>query len=78
MPVQITVRNVPEEVRDRLAEHAAARRQSMQGFLLSELERVAAYPSNKEWLASVREHKAAYNVELSIKEILEARDADRT
>ena len=78
MPVQITVRNVPEEVRDRLAERAAAKRQSMQQYLLSEFEQLAAHPSKEEVLASIREHKAAYNVEFSIEEILEARDADRT
>ena len=78
MPVQITVRNVPEEVRDRLAERAAAKRQSMQQYLLSEFEQLAAYPSHEEVLASIREHKAFYKTKLSIEEILADRDADRT
>ena len=54
MPVQIVVRGVPEEVRDKLAARAALQRQSMQEFLRSELERIAARPSISEWLQSVR------------------------
>ena len=45
MPVQITIRGVPEEVRDELAMRAAFQRQSMQEFLRCELERIASRPS---------------------------------
>ena len=51
MRVRITIRNVPEQVRDELA---ARRRQSMQEFLRCELERIASFPSIGEWLEGVR------------------------
>ena len=57
MTVQLTIRGVPEEVRDHLAARAALRRQSMQEFLRCELERIASRPSPAEWLQSVRDRK---------------------
>ena len=59
MPVQITIRGVPEEVRDELASRAALQRQSMQEFLRGELERIASKPSINSWLQGVREKEAA-------------------
>lgn len=77
MPVQITVRNVPEGVRDELAARAARQRQSMQEFLRCELERIAAQPSLSEWLAEVGERAAVAGRGVPASVILEARDADR-
>ena len=77
MSVQITIRNVPDEVRNELASRAARQRQSMQEFLLSELERIAARPTIGEWLQGVRERKAMYGTRVSTEDILRARDADR-
>ena len=57
MPVQITIRDVPEEVRDALAVRAARQHQSMQAFLRDELERIASRPSVGEWLHQVCERK---------------------
>ena len=74
MPVQITIRNVPEEVRDALA---ALQRQSMQEFLRGELERVASRPSVAAWLQGVRDRKAASETRVPPHRILRARDADR-
>ena len=54
MPVQITIRGVPEDVRDELAARAALQRQSMQGFLRCELERIASRFSIDAWLRGVR------------------------
>ena len=54
MAVQITIRGVPEEVRDELAVRAALERQSMQEFLRGELERIASRPSVSAWLSEVR------------------------
>lgn len=45
MAVDITVDDVPESVRDRLAEKAADRSQSLDDYLLEELQRIAARPS---------------------------------
>ena len=58
MPVQITIRGVPEEVRDELAVRAARQRQSLQKYLRGELERIASRPSVDAWLQGVRERKA--------------------
>ena len=77
MPVQITIRGVPEEVRDTLAVRAARRRQSMQAFLLDELERIASQPSVEEWLEAVRERQAAEPTRVSAAEILHHLHADR-
>ena len=42
MSVQLTIRGVPEAVRERLAVRAALWRQSMQEFLRCELERITS------------------------------------
>jgi antitoxin FitA len=77
MTIQITVRNVPEKVRDELAARAARRGQSMQEFLRGELERLAARPAVDEVLGRMRERKALGGTRLDPDEILAARDADR-
>lgn len=76
--VQITIRNVSQEVRDELALRAAQNRQSMQEYLLFELERLASQPSIDEWLRQVRERVEATGTHIPRSAILEARDADRT
>ncbi len=78
MSVQITIRNVPEEVRDELALRAALQRQSMQEFLRCELERIASRPSVGAWLQEVRARKEATGTRIPPSAILRARDADRT
>jgi len=75
--VQITIRNVPEDVRNELAARAALQRKSMQEYLLGELERMAARPTVASWLAEVRNRKAASGRRLAAERILEHRDADR-
>lgn len=77
MGVQITIRDVPEEVRDELASRAARERKSMQEFLKEELERLASRPSIHSWLERVRERKRAGDRHISAKQILKHRDADR-
>lgn len=77
MPIQITIRNVPEEVRDKLASRAALRHQSMQEYLRGELERIASRPSVEAWLDTVRERKSADGTRIPAKKILNARDTDR-
>lgn len=77
MSVQITIRGVPEEVRDQIAARAAARGQSMQEYLRGELERLAARPSVTSWLAETRRRVEAAGTHVSAEEILAARDADR-
>ena len=77
MPVQITIRDVPEAVRDQLAVRAARRHQSMQRFLRAELVRLASRPSVDESLRAVRERKATAGTHVGSDSILRARDADR-
>lgn len=77
MSVQITIRGVPEEVRDQIAARAAARGQSMQEYLRGELVRLVAKPSIDEWLREVRARKRAMKNRVTTEEILRARDAGR-
>ena len=77
MAVKITIRNVPEEVRDELASRAALKRQSMQEYLLGELERIASLPTIETWVNEVRHRVEAAGTVVTAEEILAARDADR-
>ena len=77
MAVQLTIRNVPESVRDELAVRAARNHQSMQEYLLSELQRLARKPTVESWLAKVRERKEFSDRGLSADSLLRHRDADR-
>lgn len=77
MTIQITIRDVPESVRDELASRAALQGKSMQEYLRSELERIASRPSVESWLEQVRKRKRAANTQVSAGEIVRHRDADR-
>lgn len=77
MAVQITVRDVPEQVRDELAARAARQGKSMQEYLRAELERLAARPSIDAWLEGVRARKEAAKSRVSARTILRARSTDR-
>jgi len=77
MSVQITIRDVPEKVRDELAARAALQGRSMQEFLRAELQRLASRPSVDAWLQQVRKRKRAAQTRVSAEEILKSRDADR-
>lgn len=77
MPIQITIRNVPQEVRDELAARAALQHKSMQEYLREELMRLAGKPSVERWLAQVRVRKEAAPRRVTPEEILHHREADR-
>jgi plasmid stability protein len=77
MRVQITIRDVPGEVRDELAARAAHQGKSMQEYLRAELERMAARPPVEALLARMRERKATAGTRITPAEILASRDADR-
>jgi hypothetical protein len=77
MTVQITIRLVPDDVRDQLALRAAEQHQSMQEFLLGELKRIASRPSINSWLETVQRRKGEAGTSVSTSAILEAREADR-
>lgn len=77
MTIQITIREVPEKVRDELAARAALQGKSMQEYLRAELARLAARPSVDAWLEQVRKRKRASQTRVSSGRILKERDADR-
>ena len=78
MTVQITIRNVPKEMRDELKLRAARNRQSMQQFLLGELERLAQRTettnreSNREILERARKRLAITGTRLNAETIVNA------
>lgn len=77
MAIQITIRDVPEKVRDELAARAALQGKSMQEYLRTELERLAARPSVDAWLKQVRKRKRASPARVGTSRILKERDAGR-
>ncbi|HEX5994650.1 MAG TPA: hypothetical protein VFY84_05860 [Jiangellales bacterium] len=75
MSVNIQIRDVPEDVRDRIVAHAADRGLSMQGYLLGMLSHVAARPTRADWdaLAAVRD-RAPVDMNAALDVIREGRD----
>ncbi|MDQ6794828.1 MAG: hypothetical protein M3067_08445 [Chloroflexota bacterium] len=73
----ITVRNVPDDVRDELAARAARSGRSLQEYLLHQFVEMAARPSLEQVIARARERATATQTRLSADEILAARDVDR-
>lgn len=60
MPVTITVRAVPDEVRDVLAARAALAGKSLQEYLSAELENLASRPSVLEAVMRARARARTY------------------
>lgn len=77
MSVAITVREVPDEVRDELAARAARMGQSLQEYLRSMLVNTATRPTAEDVIARARARVAATGTRLDTDSILAARDADR-
>ena len=77
MPVQITIRGVPEQVRNELASRAALAGKSMQQYLRAELERLASRPPIERVLAEIFERKRATPRRLKPREILAHRFLER-
>jgi antitoxin FitA len=73
----ITIRDVPDDVRDELASRAALAGRSLQEHLRSELIELARRPSAEALMARVRARKRATASELSVESIVAHRDADR-
>ena len=73
----ITIRDVPEEVRDVLAGRAAKAGQSLQEFLLREFTALAALPTVEELLERAAARSKALRSRLSAEEILALRANDR-
>jgi hypothetical protein len=71
MPVNITIRNVPDEVRDELAARAARSGRSLQEFLSAEFVRIASAPSAADAVVRAR-LGASVNPALTADEIVAA------
>lgn len=71
MPVNITIRNVPDEVRDELAARAARSGRSLQEFLSAEFLRIASAPSAADAVVRAR-LGASVNPALTADEIVAA------
>lgn len=55
----VQIRNMPDRLHRRLKERAAREGKSLSGYLLEELERIAAQPSMSEWLDELHTHPRA-------------------
>lgn len=77
MGVAITIRDVPDEVRDELAARAARSGMSLQEFLRGMLVHSAGRPSVDDVIARARARVDATSSRAGADEILDARDADR-
>lgn len=75
--VAITVRDVPDDVRDELAARAARTGKSLQEYLRGLLIDTAAKPSVNDVVARARARVAAAGVRVGASAILDARNADR-
>ena len=77
MPTSITIRNVPDEVRDELASRAALGGKSLQEHLLAELVELASRPSVAALMQRVQARKQATGSRLPAQKIVAHRDEDR-
>lgn len=77
MAVAITIRNVPNEVRDELAARAARSGRSLQEYLAAELADMASRPAVDDVVAAARARARAAGRRLDPASILAARDAER-
>ena len=75
--VAITVRDIPDRVRDELAARAARAGQSLQEYVRGLLVAAADKPTVDEVLARARARVAATGVRVGPDDILTGRDADR-
>lgn len=73
----ITIRNVPEEIRNELAARAARAGQSLQEYLHGELVNIANKPDMQTLMKRMRERVERAGVEVSAEQILAWRDTDR-
>jgi len=77
MGVVITVRDVPDGVRDELAARAARSGKSLQEYLRGMLIETAARPPVEDVIARARARVAATGTRVDAASILAARDAER-
>lgn len=77
MSVAITIRDVPDDVRDELAARAARSGKSLQEYLRGMLVEATVRPPVSDVIARARARVHATGVRVDAESILAARDADR-
>lgn len=77
MPVAITIRNVPDDVRDELASRAARSGRSLQEYLTRQLVALATRPDMAESIDAARARVKAAGRVVPPDDILADRDAER-
>lgn len=70
----LQVRNLPEEVHEKLKERARAERMSLSDYVARELTRMTQYRSNAEILQAARERTAVVDRETALRAVRESRD----
>lgn len=73
----MTIRHIPDEWRAELAARAARERQSLQEFMLHQIESIVAHPPLDLVVERARQRVRASNSSVTIEDILGSRDADR-
>ena len=73
----MTVRDIPDDVRNELAARAARKGQSLQEYMRGVIIDFAWRPNNEDVLAQVREHAASVRQAITVDDILAARDEGR-
>lgn len=73
----MTIRDVPDDVRDELAARAARAGQSLQEYVRTMLVSSTVRPSVGDVIARARARVAVTGTTVSVTDILNARDADR-
>jgi len=77
MPVAITIRNVPDEVRDELAARAARSGRSLQEYLAAQLVELASRPDVQDAIAAARRRARASGRILGPQDKVADRQAER-
>lgn len=77
MATTITIRHVPDDVRNQLAARAAWSGRSLQEYMLREITQMASKPSLEEIVAEAREEVRIRGTHLDVSTLLADRDADR-
>lgn len=77
MTVSITIRDVPDDVRNELAARAARSGRSLQSYLRDELVRLARQRDLDALLDDVEDWRNRHGITVTAEEILAWRDADR-
>ena len=77
MAVEITLRDVPESLRDAIVARAALHGQSMEEFILSTLDNLVSKPPVEELLKGVRARLEASDSQVSTSSILRHLREDR-